>query len=325
MRRLAFGGILLALFVLLGCSVGPQEYDVYVPNAGDGTITVYNTLTQQIKQTIKVGETASHGVAVTPDNKYLYTGDLDGGNVYVIDTTSGKKIKTIEVGERTHGIDISPDGKYVLFAAGRSGGPILAIIDTKTNEIVSTVTQKLEGPTHMSFSPDGKKAYIADPVANKVIELDMEDLSTVCAWETGSEGAQETTTSPDGKNLYVANYEGETVSVIDTGTGKVKSAFVTGKDTHAVAVSPDGQFLWVVVQGEAKVKIYDIANNYELVQSIDNMQLPNHIRFTPDGTKAFITERQNNQVHVFDANNFEELSQYQVGISPHEIDFVAIK
>ncbi|WP_366922319.1 YncE family protein [Metallumcola ferriviriculae] len=318
--------LMLLLFVvgLTACSAA-EQYLVYVPNAGDGTVTVYDTSTQKVKQTISVGKTASHGVAVTPDNRYLYTGDLDGGNIYVVDTQTGKKVKTINVGERTHGVDISPDGKYVLVAAGRSGGPILAVIDTTTNEIAQTITEGMAGPTHMSFSPDGQRAYIADPVANGVIVVDMKTFKVEGVWDSGSEGAQETRPSSDGKYLYVANYEGGTIGVLDTGSGKLEKIIPTGEKTHAVAVSPDNRYIWVVAQGQGTVQVIDVEADYKVAQVIDVTPSPNHVSFTPDGQNVFITDSKENRVYIFNAKDYSELYHYDVGASPHEIDFVSVQ
>lgn len=325
MKKIFLGIVLLIVVVAIfaGCAANENNsYRVYVPNAGEGTVSVYDTVSQKTLQTIKVGETASHGIAVTPDNKYLYSGDLDGGNIYVIDTKSGKKIKTVEVGERTHGIDISPDGKYVLVAAGRSGGPILAVIDTKTNEIIATLTAGMQGPTHMSFAPDGKRAYVADPVANAVVVVDMVNLNVEAVWDSGSDGPQETRPSPDGKYLYVANYEGGTLAVLDTASGKVLKTIPTGEKTHAVAVSPDGKYIWVVVQQKGQVRIFDAEDNYALLKIIDTLPSPNHLNFTPDGKQVFVTDTKENKVAIFDAESYQKLQDFAVGVSPHEIDFV---
>lgn len=327
-KKSSFALLLLILSIvsvyMIGCTRTDVEnvaYTLYIPNSGEGNISVINAASMEAEQFIIVGETASHGVAVTPDSKYLFTGDLDGGSIYVIDTNVNEIVKTIEVGERTHGIDISPDGKYVLVAAGRGGGPFLAVIDTNLQEVVAVIEDRLSGPTHMSFSPDGKKAYVADPEQNVVVVVNMVDFEVDDVWPTGSEGAQETRISPNGRLLYVANFEGNTLSVLDVSSGDILNIIPAGERTHAVDVSPDGRYVWLVASGSGEVIILDAENGYEAVQTLA-FDRPNHVAIPPMGNAVYITDAGKRMLIALDATTYEELGQTPLGESPHEIDFI---
>ncbi|EEG77976.1 YncE family protein [Dethiobacter alkaliphilus] len=314
-------GIILTVTGCAGVSQTEEAYKLYVPNAGEGTVSVLDSLTRQTTATINVGESVSHGLGVTPDNSLLFTGDLDGGNIYVVDTATDQIKNTISVGERVHGIDMSPDGNYVLVAAGRNSGPSLVVINVELQEVVTVIQDDLVGPTHITFSPDGKRAYVADPEQSAVVVVDMVNLVTETVWQTGAEGAQEARTSPQGDLLYVANYEGNMLTVLDTTDGQVLYSLPAGEETHAVDVSPDGQFVWVAASKTGEIIIFDVENEYSIVDTV-TFGRPNHIKFHPAGNEVYITDTSSNSLTVLDSATYEKLAEIPLGQSPHEISIV---
>ena len=80
----------------------------YIPNAADGTVSVMDIDAEKVINTIEVGEEASHGIEITPDGRFLYTGDFQNGLIKIFDLSSNKLVKTLEVKSTAHGIDMSP-------------------------------------------------------------------------------------------------------------------------------------------------------------------------------------------------------------------------
>ena len=52
-------------------------------------------------------------------------------------------------------------------------------------------------------------------------------------------------TSPDGKTVYVANPDSNSISVISAATRTVTSTVTVAGDPDTLALTPDGQQLWV--------------------------------------------------------------------------------
>src|SRR5207247_1021124 len=87
----------------------------YVPNAGDGTVSVITTATGLVSATITIGNAlaaSGPGVAVTPDGKHVYVANLSVGTVSVITTATGVVSAPITVGTHPSAVAITPDGKY---------------------------------------------------------------------------------------------------------------------------------------------------------------------------------------------------------------------
>jgi YVTN family beta-propeller protein len=83
----------------------------YVINFEDGTVSVIETATGKVSDTIAVG-THPVDVAITPDGKHAYVTNYGArtvdGAVSVIDTTTGKVSDTITVGADPFAVAICP-------------------------------------------------------------------------------------------------------------------------------------------------------------------------------------------------------------------------
>lgn len=318
----------LAALLLMG-AINQGGYDAFIPNAQEGTISVYDSNDQGIIRTIKVGETVAHGIAVTPDGRHLYTGVLGGEEILVMDPLSGEKIATIDVEPPIHGIDISPDGRYVVI------GQIPQVIDTKENEVVAIfdLPEPLARLAHLRFSPDGKRIYIGARPADdggfrspetSVVVGNMEDFSVEARWYL--RGAYTSTASHDSSYLYVVTYlDRATLTVLDADTGVLLRQAPAGKNSHDVAISPDDRYIWIASRGVEGVGngifIFDAENNWELTQKIDLPQ-PNHLAFSPDGEQVFVTDLMENSLVIFEVDTFKELRRIKIGREPHEIAFL---
>src|SRR5262249_10311190 len=75
------------------------------------------------------------GVAVAPDNKKLYVGDL-AGRVSVIDTASNTATAIITVGGEPGGVAVTPDGSKV-YVANIVGDA--SVIGTDNNNVIATI------------------------------------------------------------------------------------------------------------------------------------------------------------------------------------------
>ena len=82
----------------------------------------------------------SHGLALRPDGKELWTCDVFHDRTYVFDLTvePPKQIATVVMKGGGYWICFSPDGKF-CYISERIGNSV-AVIDTKTREIVTRIT-----------------------------------------------------------------------------------------------------------------------------------------------------------------------------------------
>ena len=78
-----------------------------------------------------------------------YVSNEKSNTVSVIDTDKFQVVKTIKVGQRPRGIELTKDGKFILVAVGDDD--TIQMIDTTTHEIVTTLPS---GPDPELFTQD---------------------------------------------------------------------------------------------------------------------------------------------------------------------------
>ncbi len=78
----------LAACLAAGLLAGPaQAYTVYVSNEKDGTISVIDSNTLAVTQTVKVGR-RPRGITLSKDGKFLFICASDDNRVEVLDTAT---------------------------------------------------------------------------------------------------------------------------------------------------------------------------------------------------------------------------------------------
>ena len=96
-----------------------------------------------------------------------------GNAIDVLDTRRHRVLTTIKLASnllRPMGIAVSPDGNHIYVTLGR--GKSVAIINTKTNAIVSTI-EVGDRPWGIAISPDGRTLYTANGPSNDVSVVDV--------------------------------------------------------------------------------------------------------------------------------------------------------
>jgi YVTN family beta-propeller protein len=308
---------------------GMQKGSTYafIPNTAEGTISMIDTTVKAVVRTIDVGGKLPDGIALSRDGKLLYTGAAQEGNVYVIDTATGEKVKEIRTGRNVHGIDISPDGKSLYVASGdlKDGKEYdyISVIDTKRGEVVSTLTMDWKSPAHIDFSRKGDFVYVSNVMSNEVTILETSNGAVRWRIPVGNI-PNETEPSKDGERLYVANVGDGTVSVIDLEEGKVTGVIEAGKGTHGLAVSSDDRYLWTANRTSGDVYVIE-AESGSVVERISLGGSPNHISLSPDGKSMYVTNLEFGEVSVIDSATYQVVKVIPTGKEPHEMVFGTLR
>ena len=80
---------------------------------------------------------------------------------------------------------------------------------------------------------------------------------------------------------YVANFKDNTVSVIDTGAGKVVATIPVSAGPHGMAITRDGRTVYVSGDATSSLDVIDTATD-KVVKTIDVGKAPNGVALTPD-------------------------------------------
>jgi YVTN family beta-propeller protein len=119
----------------LGVGVNLDGSKVYVANFDSNTVSVIDTATNTVTDTIlSVSQPVS--VAVNPQGTKIYVSNVNG-TVSVIDTVTNTVIATISVGAFPSGVAVTPDGSKVYVA--NFGSNSVSVINTATDKVIATI------------------------------------------------------------------------------------------------------------------------------------------------------------------------------------------
>ena len=233
-----------------------DPYNMYWTPDGKEAIVVaeaYKRLDFRDAKTMKAGSAVA-----TPDCAGINHADfsIDGrfaiftcefsGSVTKIDLVNRRVVGTIKLSKYFG----RPDVLAIIDKPGRK--PVNVPDPTGMGEICTTPDM----PQDIRASPDGKRFYVADMIADGVHVVDGESFRQIGFVATGI-GTHGLYPSRDGKRLYVANRGSHeirgkragpgSISVIDFATGKVVQDWPIpgGGSPDMGNVSADGKYLWL--------------------------------------------------------------------------------
>jgi outer membrane autotransporter protein len=311
-------GLVVGLYLGVASPLLAQiTQDAYVPNTDDNTVSVIDTATHSVTNTIPVGA-FPYGAAVTPDGLHAYVSNDGSNTVSVIDTATHAIVNTIAVGSFPLGIAVTPDGLHAYVA--NSGSSTVSVIDTATNAVVNTILVNT-APFGVAVTPDGLHVLVSNNLLARVSEIDTATHTVVAFIPVGGNPFGVAVT-PDGLHAYVANSGDGTVSVIQTAAPFGFVTIPVGGNPTGVAVTPDGLHVYVSNLGDNTVSEIDTATNM-VVNTIGVGPGPFGVAVTPDGLHVYVTNRDGNTVSEIDTATQAVVNTITVGNSPRGLgDFV---
>ena len=200
---------------------------VYLTNV-EGWVMVISTKTNKVTENIFIAprdpdwtdpttgitipsSSDPHSVALSPDDKYAYVGTHDLRCI-VIDVSTNKIVKTIELESGIYDIVVAPDGKNLYATTGLDK---ILIIDTAANAVTATLTG-FGSHQSIAITSDSKYAYVPNFWNNTVLVLNTA-TNTVDKTITVGPEPRGIVFTPDGKHAYVT-CDTDGSGAYDTGT-----------------------------------------------------------------------------------------------------------
>jgi YVTN family beta-propeller protein len=274
---------------------------LWVPAKYSDEVAVINTATNQVVTQIPVGSEPIR-IAITPDRLKAFISNSLSASISVLDTVARTNIATIPVYNVPGETTIMPDGRqlWVIHQAPLASDPDhspVAVIDTATNLVITTVLIPGKGAKDILFTLDERFAYVAN---NTLGEVDVIDTTTyqVTSIPTAP-GSRRLCISPAGDRVYVSNNYAASVSVIDTATQQVIATIPVGGAPMGNAITPNGQEVYVTNQRDGTVSVIN-TTTLSVVATIPSGILSQQLVITPDGTKAFVQNGFSDTVSAID-------------------------
>ena len=228
---------------------------------------------------------------------------------------SNAVIATMEVGDTPAGIAITQDNLFAYVANNNNdsipNGDSISVLNLLYNTLKQTIQDNsFNEPYTVTINPAGTKAYVTNSGGSTVTIIDLA-TNTVTGTIGGFDGPSGFVITSDGNYAYVNNYgaaggvgsgSGTTVRVVDLNANTiVGSALTVGLAPAAMAITPDGAYIYVINYttgdlGAGTISIINTSDNSVNLNAITGFSGPFSIAITPDGKYAYVTN--------FGSNNF---------------------
>jgi YVTN family beta-propeller protein len=127
-----------------GLDVSPDGRELWVGHNDDGGVSVIDTESNKVKETLKVGGMPIR-VKFTPDGKRVLISSPSTGDLVVFDAVTRKELKRFQVGEAAVGVAVSRDSRRAYVASMATGKVTAVDLETLT----------LAGSVQTGQAPDG--------------------------------------------------------------------------------------------------------------------------------------------------------------------------
>ena len=331
----------LLFFTNAGTSSGAQNVtnSVVVINARTKKPIAVSDL-----NTVYTQKFSSHGIAVSPDGKYVYLPSLANINepegqtpnsTLVLDARTLKIYQVIASGGPPHHVKVFRDSKgkqWILIedfnwpSPGIYGKGFYVLDPADNNRVVAgMLPAEAQGNLLSGFTPpDGKYLYYSVPppdwrglmphIQGWLAKIDMETWKVVQSIPMGRFPIW-TVFTKDGKWAWVTNSADNKVVKIQRGTGprerdRVVAEAPTGPSPYGLRLTIDDKELWVADKGEigppgSTITIVDTEKNQVKRTLKTDCMRNDHIILSPDGQEMWATCNGSHEIVVLDSKTHE--------------------
>ena len=307
---------------LLTGNTGPISSVAFSPDGGtivsgydDGSVWVWDVKTGKRKQTLPAEQEWVSSIAFSPDGKIIASGGacVEGmcPGISLLDTQTGKRLKSFGGLYTTLSVCFSPDGK-TLASSGDKWDSNIRLWDVQTGERIKTLKKRtafedFEGRDVNSvvFSPDGN--MIASGSGNGTIRLWNPNTGEFIKYLEGhTKPVNSVVFSPNGNRLISTGEDG--VCLWDVNTGEYIDEFQI--PAVSAAFNPDGNTC--AIGSETGISVRN-AHTFQFLESLmetagseDNnfrgkdIGSIQSVAFSPDGNT--IVSCGGNNIHLWDSD-----------------------
>src|SRR6266542_924088 len=249
-----------------GIVVRPDGGRVYVSSDGDSTVSVIDTRTDEIVDTVDVGKTPDgshvlvagfgtdrvlsidtstdritwqatvarpHNLAITPDGSRVYAGSQAGSGALVeLDMASGNEVTRLPLEHAPRALAVGPDGATLLYTL--SDVDAVQVLDVASNQLLGEAPVGAS-PHHPQFTPDGSIGLVVSQWPGTLDEFDIASRTLLDSIKVG--------TMPHwiallGNEALVTNEGSGDLSIVDLAQNAVVATVPVGNAPRKIVVQP---------------------------------------------------------------------------------------
>lgn len=302
--------LIAPLFMLAACKGSPTfDGTIFVADTNSRDLALVDASTMKLVARVPLPG-KPHGVDIEPGNKRVWTSNIEGDSVSVVDIAS-RRVET--------SIKVCKGPVNVAFAAGRAfaacGDGYMAVIDTRTLTVLKT--EAIGYAPHEIVAGPGGMLWSVNRGSNDLSEIDPQSGKLVSRHPAGP-FAYDVAFSPDGKYAFVTSKTWSAVSVLSLDDFQILGSIKVGKDPSLVTMAPDGKRVYVTNKLDGTVSVID-ARTFQVIRTIVVQREPGGLAVTPNGRLLFVANFASDTLSVIDTAKHEVIRTVTVGDSPDDV------
>lgn len=273
---------------------------------------------------------------------------ISGTTISVVDLYATKLVRTIPLiassnrsdrgksaraYHRPTGVTFIGKQPRVLVSCAIEGA--LLLVDLIEARVIGDVELEAADSQNVLVDHSGRFAYVANQGSGTVSVVKLDRMQVVGSIDVGG-GPRGMALHPTRNEIWVTNTQTNSISIIDLDTRDERIEFACGAMPSDIVFTPDGELALVANMQEGNVSVFetDSLRIKELV-SLDRVTktqaklrpvempghfglspLPTRILINPEGTRAWISTRRDDQLHELDLKSLEILRKIAAPTAP---------
>ncbi len=234
------------------------------------------------------------------------------GRVYVLNMKELKITHIIPTkGNWSKVGEFSPDYKYYYVTSWLSDE--VSVIDAEKYSLITKFKTTSQEPRGVNFSLDGRYVYVVTYKGGEIIKYDISNNYTIVKRiKTGGTNGR---FRIDYKRelAYINNMALSSIFVYDLKQDKIIKTIKTGTNPNNLKITPDGIYLFVSNRGpnnpkgylyrspiDGQIQIFDIEQDYKLVENLKVGNQPIGIAISPDGKLLAISNYMDHNIEIYE-------------------------
>ena len=302
--------LIAPMLVLVACKGSPSfDGTIFVADTDSKDVAIVDASAMKLVARVPLPG-KPHGVDIEPGNERLWTSNIEGDSVSVVDIAGRRVVSTIKV---------CKGPVNVAFAVGRAfaacGDGYMAVIDTRTLTVLKTEAigfaphEIIPGPSGMLWS--------VNRGSNDLSEIDPQKGALVSRHPAGP-FVYDAVFSPDGRYVFVTSKTWSAVSVLSTDDFQILGSIKVGKDPSLIAMAPDGKKIYVTNKMDGTVSVIN-ARTFQVIDTIRVQREPGGIAVAPNGGLLFVANFASDTLSVIDTASDRVVRTIAVGDSPDDV------
>jgi YVTN family beta-propeller protein len=194
-----------------------------------------------------------------------------------------------------------------------SNNSVISTIPFENNNIFDIAVGNSDTKLFCALIGKEPSVGVIDLVSNKYIKTiklpRLKDASVGQPWGIG--------TYRNGQMAYVTlgTATGGELAFVNTNTNSVEGTVTVGQNPFGVAVTPDGNKIYVANQNSGNVSVID-GNARKVIFTIPVGNSPVRVAISPDGLKAIVTNQMSYNISIIDIKLNRVIATLPVGKEP---------